>query len=164
MNIHNLATERVIDLLPEKEETCFVLKSAFNRHECEELLLQANQSGFLPANDKYPESYRNNERFQVDDLLLAKRLFKKVCTAIPNKLETKGKTYLLTGLNERLRYCKYADGQSFSIHQDGVYYPTKGEESVLTFLLYLNDSRDYEGGETTFFHDCLLYTSPSPRD
>ena len=153
MSIHNLATERVIDLLPEKEEACFVIKSVFSRQECEQLLLQASQSGFLPASDKYPESYRNNERFQVDDGRLAKRLFEKVCKAIPSKLETKEKTYLLAGLNERLRYCKYAAGQSFSIHQDGVYYPTRGEESVLTFLLYLNDGSDYEGGETAFFHD-----------
>lgn len=153
MITHDLATKRVVDLLPGREEECFVLKSAFSRQECEEFLLQPLQSGFLPANHKYPESYRNNARFQVDDVRLANRLFEKVCTAIPNKLETEEKTLSLAGLNERLRYCKYAAGQSFSIHQDGVYYPTKGQESVLTFLLYLNDEGDYEGGETAFFLD-----------
>ena len=153
MNTHNLATEHVIDLLSGRDEACFVMKSAFSQNECKELLFQANQVGFRPAKDKYPQSYRNNERFQVDDVFLAKRLFERICIAIPNKLETKEKTYLLTGLNERLRYCKYANGQSFSIHQDGVYYPANGEESVLTFLLYLNDSCDYDGGETVFFDD-----------
>ena len=153
MNAQNLTTEHIIDLLPGNEEACFVIKSAFSQIECEELLFQTNQAEFRPAKDKYPQSYRNNERFQVDDVLLAKKLFERVCIAIPNTLETKEKTYLLTVLNERLRYCKYADGQSFSIHQDGVYYPANGEESVLTFLLYLNSSCDYDGGETAFFDD-----------
>jgi len=42
MNTHNLATEHVIDLLPGRDEACFVIRSAFSQNECEELLFQAN--------------------------------------------------------------------------------------------------------------------------
>lgn len=142
-----------VDVLPDSEEVCFVIKNLFCKVECENLLRQAETAGFRSANDKYPESYRNNERLQVDDASLASKLFERARSHMPSKLETEDKSYALSRLNERLRYCKYSTGQSFSIHQDGIHYPNTEEESVLTFLLYLNDSSDYEGGETAFYKD-----------
>ncbi|WP_020406601.1 2OG-Fe(II) oxygenase [Hahella ganghwensis] len=147
------ANEKLVDLSPQTKKVCFVIRNAFSKAECEEILRQATCTEFRPANDKYPESYRNNERLQVDDSGLADVLFEKVRYLTPEKIETSNKSYVLSGLNERLRYCKYAAGQSFSIHQDGIYFAKPGEESVLTFLLYLNDRNDYEGGETAFFED-----------
>lgn len=153
MNADLLPSGNSLDLLPSIPDMCFVIKNAFRKAECDELLNKAELSGFKSADDKYPESYRNNERLQVDDPKLARRLFEKVLSSVPCQLETEEKSYVLSGLNDRLRYCKYSKGQRFSIHQDGVFYPKYGHESVLTFLLYLNDKSEYEGGETAFFED-----------
>jgi len=141
----------VLDLLPRRKETCLVFKNVFSKEECEDLLEQAETVGFKSADDKYPTTYRNNERLQEDNSTLANYLYQKVCCQMPQKIETEAKSYVIAGLNDRLRYCKYSKDQSFSIHQDGVFYRNGNEESVLTFLLYLNDSSEYLGGETSFF-------------
>ena len=52
------------------------------------------------------------------------------------------------GLNERLRYYRYDVGQKFSWHADGCVRLDNGLQSMLTFMVYLND--DFSGGETQF--------------
>ena len=54
-------------------------------------------------------------------------------------------------LNERIRFCRYQKGQLFSKHQDGVYYPDSEHESKFTFLLYLNDNKCFDDGNTEFY-------------
>lgn len=142
-----------ISLMPSSDKTCFVIRQAFNPEYCHALMTKANELGFNEANLKYPKTYRNNERIQVDDALLAKELFSKCQQYIPKKLEVGGREMDLVNLNTRLRFCKYSSDQSFSIHQDGTYYQNETKRSVLTFLLYLNDSSDYIGGTTSFFND-----------
>jgi hypothetical protein len=58
------------------------------------------------------------------------------------------RTLKAVGLNERLRFLRYHQGQYFGIHRDNSYTrdasfgPRAGEESHLTFLLYLNDKME----------------------
>jgi predicted 2-oxoglutarate/Fe(II)-dependent dioxygenase YbiX len=54
----------------------------------------------------------------------------------------------IRGLNERFRFYRYTEGQVFRWHHDGYFERDNGEQSVLTFLIYLNE--DYLGGETNF--------------
>lgn len=58
--------------------------------------------------------------------------------------------WLLKGLNERFRFYRYTQGQTFKVHFDGAFERTKHEKSFLTLIFYLND--EFKGGETTFFH------------
>ena len=53
------------------------------------------------------------------------------------------------GLNERLRFYRYEAGQMFAPHVDGYYRRPNGEQSLLTWMIYLND--DFTGGETKFY-------------
>ncbi len=46
--------------------------------------------------------------------------------------------------------CRYRAGQQFNIHQDGVHHRGEGLQSRLTFMVYLTDGHDFEGGDTLF--------------
>jgi predicted 2-oxoglutarate/Fe(II)-dependent dioxygenase YbiX len=61
------------------------------------------------------------------------------------------------GLNERLRFYRYDEGQKFDWHRDGYYESPSGKRSFLTFMIYLNDGSD--GGETLFTKLGGLYLS-----
>ena len=142
-----------IDLLPKQEGICFILKGLFSRHFCQQLKNKAIARGFCSADDKYPTSYRNNQRLVEDNKTLAESLYLSCKPYIPNQLKCNNMSLSIDSLNERLRYCKYAKQQAFSIHRDGVFYKNESQWSVFTFLLYLNSNNDFAGGETTFYKD-----------
>jgi WD40 repeat protein len=142
-----------ITLLPEEEKTCFILKGLFNRGFCEQLKNQAIAQGFCSANDKYPNSYRNNDRLVEDNKVLARQLYNACKPHMSNSLIIENINLTLDSLNERLRYCQYSAQQQFSIHRDGIFYQDERKRSALTFLLYLNSHDDFVGGETTFYKD-----------
>jgi hypothetical protein len=56
-----------------------------------------------------------------------------------------------SGLNERLRFYKYEEGQEFKPHFDGCFPRSEEESSFFTFIIYLNG--DLNGGQTAFFMD-----------
>ena len=143
----------LVNLLPNTDKACFLLKQLFEPNYCEELLEHANKIGFKNAREKYPASYRNNERLQIDNSELAAELYSHCEKYLPKQQLIKSCQMSLVGLNSRFRYCKYSAGQKFSIHQDGVFHQSKRRRSALTFLLYLNDSDEYHGGETFFYSD-----------
>lgn len=94
------------------------------------------------------ENVRNNERVIVDDEPLATDLFQRAEPFLPAVLED----HRLVGLNERWRFYRYQSSQTFRPHRDGSYTRMKTwEESVLTFMIYLNDGM--VGGDTRFFAD-----------
>lgn len=81
------------------------------------------------------------------------------------------------GLNERFRFYRYDRGERFAPHYDGCFRRSDDEESLLTFMIYLNEG--YEGGSTTFaewdveivpktammliFRHCLLHAGEAVR-
>jgi hypothetical protein len=52
-------------------------------------------------------------------------------------------------LNKRWRFNKYEKDQFFKPHYDAGYIYSKNEQTILTFIMYLNDG--FDGGETTFY-------------
>ncbi len=103
---------------------------------------------FKKAISHYPSYYRNNDRLVEDNPELSEMLYDKLKQLDILDKETKTKSI---GLNEKLRFCKYQKDQLFSKHQDGIYYPDAFSESKFTFLLYLNDNKGFEGGNTDFY-------------
>ena len=97
---------------------------------------------------------RNNDRVMVDDVAMAAQLYQRVDAFLPPRMEKK---WHPCGLNERLRFYRYDEGQKFDWHQDGYYENPAGERSFLTFMIYLNDG--FEGGETLFTKIGGLYLS-----
>ncbi|OGM43339.1 hypothetical protein ABOM_008685 [Aspergillus bombycis] len=60
---------------------------------------------------------------------------------------TRGETFQLTRLNEKLRFLRYTGGEYFRAHTDGCYVtPDERERSLLTVHLYLNGEGEQNEG------------------
>lgn len=88
---------------------------------------------------------RNNTRVMWDDPALAAKLYARVAPFVP---ATMCGAMTPVGANERWRCYRYEPGQYFAPHYDGAFVRDAHEESLLTFIVYLND--DFTGGETAF--------------
>jgi len=141
----------VEDLTYKTIKSCFLIRNFLSVDKCYELGQLEKEVKFTNADDKYPKSYRTNQRYWQDDFELAKYLSNQLFI---RKTDSASFSYVLKGfcgLNERFRYCKYSEGETFSNHRDGHFFRGNDTESKMTFLLYLNDS--YLGGETKFYSD-----------
>lgn len=87
---------------------------------------------------------RNNDRAIFEDVALAAVLFDRARAHVPDSLLGRSPC----GANERFRAYRSGPGQRFKPHYDGAFVRSPDEQSLLTFMIYLND--DFEGGETAF--------------
>jgi len=87
---------------------------------------------------------RNNDRVSFDDPVTAADLLARVREHVPARLSGMH----LVGANERLRCYRYGPGQRFAPHFDGAFVRDEHEQSLISFLVYLNEG--FEGGETVF--------------
>ncbi len=128
----------------------FTINNVLSAEECQSYIALTEQAGYAAATINTNKGFelrpniRNNERVILDDFEIAKNLWHRVSDQIPPML--KGRQAL--GLNERFRFYRYDVGQYFAPHYDGAFRRDNGEQSLLTFMIYLND--DFEGGETNF--------------
>ncbi|MBD2344926.1 prolyl hydroxylase family protein [Anabaena subtropica] len=128
----------------------FTLDNILLPQECAEYINLTESIGYTkaPINTirgvQIRPDIRNNERVILDDHQRAFDLWQRVSDYIP---KTIGR-WQAVGLNERFRFYRYDPGQRFAIHHDGCYRRPNGEESLLTFMIYLNEG--FEGGETRF--------------
>jgi prolyl 4-hydroxylase len=136
-------------------EFILTIKNALSSEECQSYIALTEQSGYEAATLTTRKGFvlnleiRNNERVIIDDFEIAKNLWLRVADKIPPILE--GRQAL--GLNERFRFYRYDVGQYFAPHVDGAFYRDNGEQSLLTFMIYLNE--EFEGGETNFGETCI---------
>lgn len=129
----------------------FSIPSFMSQDECAAQIAETEQRGFGPAPITtglgfvmMPE-VRNNTRVMVDDPVLAERLWLRLRER--TELENSG-GWQPIGLNERFRYYRYDVGQAFRWHHDGAFIRNASEQSLLTFMVYLNES--FSGGATEF--------------
>ena len=116
--------------------------------ECAEYIALAEREGFSPATVSLPEGarwipeIRNNQRVDIESESIAANLFVRAKPLLPicDGLEA-------IGLNPHIKVYRYASGERFNRHRDGVVKLT-GRKSVLSFLIYLNS--DFQGGKTSF--------------
>ena len=104
--------KKVINILPNSKKVCLLIKEAFSKEMCQELIFE-HKKNFKVAKIHYPTSYRNNERQLKDDTELSAKLFSVISQYIPKEIEIdgiskneKGK-WKLKELNSRLRLCRY---------------------------------------------------------
>lgn len=131
----------------------WVIKNLFSTEKCREWIELCEAEGFdeAPINvgfgkTQIQKEVRNNSRVIIDDEILAFEIWQDVREYLPKVIN--GRVAL--GLNERFRFYRYEPGQKFAFHMDGYYRRDNGEQSMLTFMIYLNE--DFEGGETTFMN------------
>lgn len=121
------------------------------KEECRAFIALGETAAFEAApiySTKGPQmrtDIRDNGRVIIDDPSAADQLWDKLSPLIEAPLRGR---WMPLGLNERIRLYRYEPGQQFDWHVDGTYVPDEGSESVLTFMVYLNDG--FTGGETIF--------------
>lgn len=128
----------------------FTISNFLSSEECAQYIALSESSGYGDAPLTTPTGYvlrpevRNNARVILDDATLATALWQRLAPFAPSPLEGG----LALGLNERFRFYRYDVGQTFAPHYDGSFRRPNGEQSQVTFMVYLND--DFRGGETKF--------------
>ena len=131
----------------------WVVKNFFSPEECCEWIEFAESSGFDDApisvgfgKEQIRKDVRNNARVIFDDEDKAFLIWQRAKEHLPKMIYYR----VAVGLNERFRFYRYDVGQKFSFHFDGSFRRPTGEQSLLTFMVYLNE--DFEGGETAFLN------------
>jgi predicted 2-oxoglutarate/Fe(II)-dependent dioxygenase YbiX len=138
MNVHEI------------DEGVFTISDVLTPEQCRELIAATEAIGYETApittalGFVHRPDIRNNTRVIVDDVERAGALWESVRGEIPRFL--RGRQAI--GLNERFRFYRYDPGERFAPHRDGSYRRPNGEESRLTFMVYLNEG--FGGGETKF--------------
>jgi predicted 2-oxoglutarate/Fe(II)-dependent dioxygenase YbiX len=143
-----------IALLPGDSPVCWLFPDFLSPSECDAEIASAQARGFVRADADFPPSYRNNRRLVLDDPSRSEALYARLLSRVTiDRLvrDAHGRRWRPTGVNPRLRYCRYEPGEAFHLHQDGVRHERDGRRSWLTFMIYLDDPDRFEGGETRFF-------------
>lgn len=144
----------------EKEKDAFILQNVLSSAECDALIHLSERHGYhtlISAENR--GTGRTNTRVLTHDESLAAFLFERVKEFVPATYRlTDGRMWDeewdLIGLNERFRWCKYVEGQSFkNIHCDKrVNLPKQERHSFFTVNIYLNGhGASYNGGRTIFY-------------
>lgn len=120
-------------------------------NECAQYMVLSEQIGYHESEiitatgaSEIFKGIRNNDRVIFDDPVLAATLYERARPHLPPEVGG----WTLHGFNERLRFYRYGPGEYFKWHRDGAYVRSADEESLLTFMVYLN--ADFEGGKTEF--------------
>jgi hypothetical protein len=128
----------------------FTISDFLSPPECDGFISRSESRGFVAAGiqidgeEQMLKDVRNNDRVIWDDPPLAASLFERARPLLPADVDG----HRLTGLNDRFRYYRYGQTQRFDWHFDGSVVLPDGQESLLTFMVYLND--DFAGGRTEF--------------
>jgi predicted 2-oxoglutarate/Fe(II)-dependent dioxygenase YbiX len=131
----------------------FVIRNFCTPKECGAFVTQSEQAGYDEATITTAGGFvmnkdvRDNARLILDDPELAARLWPRAELFLPRRI----RNWQAVGLNERFRFYRYDPGQRFAPHWDGCFHRDNGEQSQLTFMVYLNE--DFTGGETKFYLD-----------
>lgn len=140
------------DALDARGPLVFTVDDVLGADECERLIATIDALGPTLAPITTSRGFverpdiRNNRRVIFDDLELARELFARVRHALPDPLAER----VAVGANERFRCYRYDPGQRFAPHLDGAFVRDAREESLLTFMVYLNEG--FTGGHTRFHH------------
>ena len=128
----------------------FTVDNFFTPEECEKYIRISEDIGFEDALVSSPQGQvrrtdiRNNERVMFESEEIAEWLWERAAEFVPSEYDDRP----AVGVNELLRFYRYDPGQQFNWHQDFPFERDNGEQSYLTFMVYLND--DFDGGETSF--------------
>lgn len=128
----------------------FTVDNFFTPEECEKYIRISEDIGFEDALVSSPQGQvrrtdiRNNERVMFESEEIAEWLWERAAEFVPSDYDDRP----AVGVNELLRFYRYDPGQQFNWHQDFPFERDNGEQSYLTFMVYLND--DFDGGETSF--------------
>lgn len=111
---------------PQGSKFAVAVAGVLSAAECRSLVAMSEVAGYEPAlldvgggRDRlaYAETRRSARHTHVDPML-AMRLYERVRVIVPSPLQGR----CPVGLNERLRFLRYTDGDFFAQHMDGSYH------------------------------------------
>jgi predicted 2-oxoglutarate/Fe(II)-dependent dioxygenase YbiX len=148
------------------DQDIFVVRQFLSPEECDRHIAQAERLDFQAASVASAlgplevKDVRDNDRVIFDDAELAAELWVRARPYVPAALaDVLGRRCESVGLNERFRCYCYDTGQRFAPHANGRFKREGGDESRLTWMVYLND--DFSGGETIFYlYEDMLSVRP----
>ena len=126
----------------ESEPLLWTTQDVYSPEECQQFIdFIENSAPSLATNN--PE-YRDQDRVMKDDPEATADLFQRLRPHLPESIGP----FKIVGLNSRLRFYRYREGQQFKPHMDHWYRPQPNQITLHTVLIYFNG--DFEGGETRF--------------
>ncbi len=134
-------------------DSIFAIHDFVTPEECGFFIANSEEAGYNEATITSLAGFvmdketRDNARFILDDASLAERLWQRARPFLPSAI----RDWRVVGLNERFRFYRYDPGQKFAPHFDGYFRRDNGEQSQLTFMVYLN--AEFSGGATSFYLD-----------
>jgi len=137
----------------EEEESIVTISNFLSPQECDQFIQLTLAQGYEEAPITTFRGFamrpdiRNNTRVMKDDVALAAQLWERMKHLVPTTHRRIG-SWQPHGLNERLRFYRYTQGQYFKWHSDGPFIRSQREVSLFTAMVYLNE--DFEGGTTDF--------------
>ena len=125
--------------------------------------------GFQSLAREYPATYRTNDRLVFRNPALSQALWARIVPLLraqdiagarPSGYGTQG-VWKPVGLNDVFKMSRYGAGDAFLPHRDGTFVVNDDVRSVLSLMVYLNDSSTgteggegaFSGGETRWFAD-----------
>lgn len=131
------------------DDDVFTIADVLTAEECSTIFSRMESIGFEAASVRtsagpqmMPE-IRNNDRVVFQDDELADLMWQRIESLLPDLDGQRP-----CGVDRLLRVYRYVPGQQFRRHKDGMVTNDLGQNSKLSYLVYLND--DCEGGATKF--------------
>lgn len=145
-----------------------VVEQLLTPAECSRLIELTTQRGYEAAmvnigggQQRRMDDVRRSGRCIIDAPSFAREIWRRLEPLLPRYHFGDGdgrSAWVAVGLNERLRFLRYEEGDYFKPHQDGSYarpvgHPNYGDRSLVTLMIYLDSP--VRGGETNFlnYHD-----------
>jgi prolyl 4-hydroxylase len=138
-----------VDYVPIHNEQIILLHNVLSAEECKHILKESEKMGYQLCD----HAHRSNCRVIVTDFQLAKTLTDRIEPFIPTQIERHGRDWSFYSLNECFRFCRYTSGQLFVPHGDRYFKRGANDKSWYTFMIYLNNEDEFEGGHTRFLQD-----------
>jgi predicted 2-oxoglutarate/Fe(II)-dependent dioxygenase YbiX len=145
-------------MIEELSRDAFVVEGFLDPARCAEMVARVEEVGFERAlfggvHGTRVEAVRDNDRVVEDAPGLAGELFARLEPLLPDAWRARQMlrrhaigSHTLVGMNERLRWYRYAGEQRFRPHVDKPFVGSDGRVSCHTILVYL--SGEVEGGAT----------------
>lgn len=149
-----------LPLIFEEHPLLWTLDNVYTHEECTRIIEHIEAAGPAPVGNN--PGYRNQDRVMRDDPAAAADLFQRLKPHLPAQMGP----LTCIGLNPRLRYYRYTQGQAFVPHVDHWFRPAPRQITLLTVLVYFNET--FTGGETHFedqlsdTHQILQTVPPKP--
>ena len=124
-------------------EFVYQIDNLLTPEECQQYIAMFKNKDLV---EDINEKHRKYHRIEFDDEELAKQLYEKIKSYLPNKIKK-----IADGMNSHIRLSMYDPNQFFGIHKDGINFDKNNRQrmSYATLNIFLNDN--FEGGATTFY-------------